>query len=378
MNFERIFNRRADGSIKWNKYPENIIPLWVADMDFEVSKPIKNALKQFIETGVYGYAGPSEELTNCIIRNFEEKYKWKIKREWIVWSTSVVSSIYVTAKMISDKPYAVMTSVPVYQPFLEAAKTDGRFLQAVPLKFENEKWQMDFEEMEKQRTADTKLYILCNPHNPVGRMFDKEELLRLSDFCVKSNILLCSDEIHCDVILDESKEHFPVASLSASAAMNTISLFAPGKAYNVAGINSCFAIIPNKKLKEKFEKTKNHLVPYTTKLAGDVALAAYSESGDWLKESLKYLRANQEFLFAEINKIDGLKMRKPEATYLAWIDYSGLGIDNFAELLEKHGVGVMESHIFMGKSHIRLNFGTQRCVLEEAVKRIRAAVEGLR
>lgn len=376
--FDKSFDRRAAGSIKWNKYSEDIIPLWVADMDFEVAEPIQEAIERYKLSKIYGYAAPREELAEVIIDRFKRLYDWDIKREWIVWVPSVVSSLYITANLISFEPYSVMTSVPVYQPFLGAAQAGRRKLNPVNLKVGENGWEMDFEEMKQKTTPDTKLYILCNPHNPTGRMYSREELNTLGDFCLKNGIVICSDEIHADIILDPEKRHIPIASISDDIAMNTISLYSSAKAFNTPGLNAGFAIIPNPELRNRFVKEKDHVVPYMGFLGGETTIAAFKDSGQWLKDALIYLKQNHDFLFEEINSISGLKMYKSEGTYLAWIDYSGLGIENFADLLEKNGVGVMEASIFGGENHIRLNFATQLTLLEEAVLRIRKAVEGLR
>lgn len=375
MDFERVYDRRKDGSIKWNRYSEEVIPLWVADMDFEVAEPIRAAFQRYVDTGIYGYAMPPASLTGTVIAWLKERYGWEVQEEWIVWLPSVLSGLGTAARYVSTGPYAVMTSVPVYRPFLDIAEGEGRTLQAVPLKQEG--WTMDFEAMEAAVTSDTRMYILCNPHNPTGRMYGKEELEGLAAFCAKHRILICSDEIHADLILDKSKRHIPIASLSPEIASNTISLFSAAKAFNVPALSSAFAVIPNAAHREGFGKIRLHTVPHMTLLGGEVNRAAYAEAGPWLEAALEYLRKNHDFLLEEINRIPGLKMNPQEATYLAWIDYSDLGINDFAAHLEKYGVGVMEASIFMGKGHIRLNFATQRHVLEEAVKRIGAAVEQL-
>jgi cystathionine beta-lyase len=377
QDFDKTFDRRAAGSIKWNKYSEDIIPLWVADMDFEVAEPIQEAIEKYKLSKIYGYAAPREELAEVIVDRFKRLYGWDIKREWIVWVPSVVSSLYVTANLVSFEPYSVMTSVPVYQPFLGAAQAGRRSLNEVKLKIGENGWEMDFEEMERKTNADTKLYILCNPHNPTGRMYTSEELSTLGDFCVKNGIFICSDEIHADIILDPNKKHIPIASISEEIAMNTISLYSSAKAFNTPGLNAGFAVIPNPDLRSRFVKEKDHIVPYMGLLGSETTMAAFKDSGQWLEGALIYLKQNHDYLCEQINSISGLKMFKSEGTYLAWIDYSGLGMDNFADLLEKNGVGVMEASIFGGSKHIRLNFATQRNLLEEAVARIKIAVANL-
>jgi cystathionine beta-lyase len=374
MDFERLFDRKKDGSIKWNKYSEDILPMWVADMDFEVAPAIKESLLQYVQTGIYGYAAPNAEHAAVVKDWLFKQYHWEIQKEWIVWLPSVLSGIGTTARLISSQPYAVMTSIPVYRPFIDFAEGDGRYLQAVPLKLHEDKWTMDFEAMENMVTEDTKMYILCNPHNPTGRMYNEVELQGLIDFCERHDILLCSDEIHADIILEKGRKHVPVASLNESAALRTVSLFSAAKAFNIPALNSAFAVIPNAEIRRKFERTKLHTVPNLYKQGADAMLAAYRDSEEWLSASLDYLRSNYAYLYSEIQSIPGLKMLPMEATYLAWIDYSGLGVDTFADILEKHGVGAMEASIFMGEKHIRLNFGTQRFRLEQAVARIKEAV----
>jgi cystathionine beta-lyase len=378
MDFERLFDRKKDGSIKWNKYSEDILPMWVADMDFEVAPAIKESLLQYVQTGIYGYAAPNDDHAEAVKNWLSKQYHWEIEKEWIVWLPSVLSGIGTTARLISSLPYGVMTSIPVYRPFIDFAEGDGRYLQAVPLKLQDNKWTMDFEAMESMVTDETKMYILCNPHNPTGRMYNEDELKRLVDFCERHDILLCSDEIHADIILEMGRRHIPVASLNESAAMRTVSLFSAAKAFNIPALNSAFAIIPNSEIRKKFERTKLHTVPNLYKQGADAMVAAYRNSEDWLNASLDYLRSNYAYLYSEIQAIPGLKMLPMEATYLAWIDYSDLGVDTFADILENHGVGAMEASIFLGEKHIRLNFGTQRFRLEQAVTRIKEAVEYLK
>jgi len=373
MDFERVYDRKKDGSLKWNKYNEEVIPLWVADMDFEVAEPIRAAVQRYTDAGIYGYAMPPAALAGTVISWLRSRYGWEIEKEWIVWLPSVLSGLGTAARYVSAAPYGVMTSVPVYRPFLDIGSAEGRRLQAVPLKAEG--WTMDFDAMEAALTEDTRVYILCNPHNPTGRMYSRGELEQLADFCLKHDIFILSDEIHADLTLDQHRQHIPVASLSPEVAAQTFSFFSAAKAFNIPALNSAFAVIPDARHREGFDKIRLHTVPNMTLLGGDACRAAFAESGGWLEAALDYLRANHDFLHQEINAIPGLRMNRAEATYLAWIDYSESGIPDFAACLEKYGVGVMEGTVFMGENHIRLNFGTQRHVLEEAVRRIRTAVE---
>jgi cystathionine beta-lyase len=374
MDFDKIVDRKSTNSYKWDKYPEDVLPLWVADMDFEVAEPIKRALYKIVEHGVIGYSRTPDELVEVVLRRMKERHNWEIQKDWIVWLPGLVPGLHTSARCISDDYISVMTSSPVYRPFLESAEIGNRRLQDIPFIWQNDRWEMDFEEMRKSVNPSTKLYMLCNPHNPNGRVFSKQELEELADFCVENDLVLCSDEIHCDLILDESKQHISIASLNKEIEARSITLLAPSKTFNIAGLGCSLAIIPDKTLRNKFEKTKYGMMPMLSSFAMDAALAAYKDSEAWRLELLKYLRANQAYLLKEINAIEGLKMEPLEATYLAWISYEGTGITDFVTHLEKHGVGVQDASIFGGKGYFRLNFATQKANLEKAIKRIRESL----
>ncbi len=374
MDFDKIVDRKNTNSYKWDKYPENVLPLWVADIDFEVAEPIKKALNKIVEHGVIGYSRTPDELVEVVLQRMKERHNWEILKEWIVWLPGLVPGLHTAARCISDDFISVMTSSPVYRPFLEAAEIGNRRLQDVPFIWQNDRWEMDFEEMKKAVNPSTKLYMLCNPHNPNGRVFSKQELVELADFCVENDLVLCSDEIHCDLILDESKQHISIASLNKEIEARSITLLAPSKTFNIAGLGCSFAIIPDKTLRDKFEKAKYGMMPMLSAFAMESALAAYKDSEAWRLELLEYLRANQTYLLKEINAIKGLKMEPLEATYLAWISYEGTGIIDFVAHLEKHGVGVQDASVFGGKGYFRLNFATQKANLVEAIKRIRESL----
>lgn len=374
MDFNKIVDRRNTNSYKWDKYSDDVLPLWVADMDFEVAQPIKNALQKIVEHGVIGYSRTPDELVEIVIERLKVRHNWAIKKEWIVWLPGLVPGLHTATQCVSEDFYSVMTSTPVYRPFLESADMGKRRLQDIPFIWQNQRWEMDFEEMEKTANPSTKLYMLCNPHNPNGRVFSKEELEKLSDFCIKNDLVICSDEIHCDLILDDAKKHISIASLNKEIEKRSITLLAPSKTFNIAGLGCSFAIIPDAELRDKFEKKKYGMMPMLSSFAMESALAAYKESEVWRQEMLEYLRGNHEYLKNEVNKIPGLKMEPLEATYLAWINFENTGIEDFVELLERFGVGVQDASIFGGKGFFRLNFATQRANLEEAIKRIKNAL----
>jgi cysteine-S-conjugate beta-lyase len=374
MNFDKPINRQNTNSYKWDKYTPDVLPLWVADMDFEVAEPIKEALKKIVDHGVIGYSRTPDELIDVVVSRLKDRHHWQIEEEWIVWLPGLVPGLHTSASCISDDVFSVMTSTPVYRPFLEAGQMGNRKLQDIPFVWNNNRWEMNFEEMQRSVNQSTKLYMLCNPHNPNGRVFTKDELQKLADFCVKNDLIICSDEIHCDLILDDSKKHISIASLNKEIESRSITLLAPSKTFNIAGLGCSFAIIPDKALRDKFEKTRYGMMPMLSSFAMESALAAYKYSESWRLELLDYLRANHQYLLEEISMIPGLDMQPLEATYLAWIGYESTGISDFVAHLEKFGVGVQDASIFGGKGFFRLNFATQRDNLVEAVRRIRASL----
>lgn len=374
IDFDKKIDRTNTNSYKWDKYPEGVLPLWVADMDFEVAAPIKKALASIVDFGVIGYARIPEQLVEVFVKRMAEKHNWIIEKDWLVWLPGMIPGLLTAAGCISDHQASIMTSTPVYRPFLDAASGKNRTLIDVPFTRKNDKWVMDFDLMEKKCGPEVKMYMLCNPHNPNGRVFSIEELNQLSDFCIKHNLILCSDEIHCDLLMDASQKHISVASLNKDIENQSITLLSPSKTFNIAGLGCTIAVIPNDDLRKRFSAYRYGIAPMPTDFANIAALAAYSEAEDWHSQLIDYLQKNHEFILEEINKIDGLSMEPLEGTYLAWINYENVGADNFVELLEKNGVGVQDATVFGGKGFFRLNFATQKVNLVEAIKRIRKTV----
>jgi cystathionine beta-lyase len=374
VDFDKVINRTNTNSYKWDKYPAGVLPLWVADMDFEVSRPIKKALADLADFGVIGYARIPDQLEDVFVQRMEEKHNWKIQKDWLVWLPGMIPGLYAASGCISDQHAAVMTSSPVYRPFLDAGSMTNRSLVDIPFIQNNNRWEMDFDSMEANITSEVKMYMLCNPHNPNGRVFSREELQKLTDFCIRHNLILCSDEIHCDLIMDPSHKHISAASLNKEIENQSITLLSPSKTFNIAGLGCTVAIIPNEQIRKNFSAFRYGLAPMPTDFANVAALAAYRDSEYWHIQLLEYLRGNHEYLLKEINKIKGLKMEPLEATYLAWISHEDLEMPDFVALLEKNGVGVQDSSVFGGKGYFRLNFATPRINLVEAIKRIRIAV----
>ena len=375
-NFDQIINRKNTDSFKWDFFqdPEDTIPMPVADMDFRSPEPILEALREVTEHGVFGYSIVPEELKNILQERLERLYGWKTEKEWQVWIPGLVPAITATCRAIGEIGDAVITSIPVYHPFHLAPGYVGKKLQTFPLIEVDNRWTFDFEALEKAITEDTKLFMLCNPYNPAGTVFTREELEKLAEICQHHNLVICSDEIHCDLILDKNKKHIPIASLSQITENMTITLLAPSKTFNIAGLGCSVAIIPNPELRQKFNAAKDGFFPPLPRHSMVAAMAAYRDCEDWRLQLIDYLKANHDYMFHELNGYKGLKMLPLEATYLAWIDASETGIEDIQGKILAAGVRLMDGKTFMGEGFLRLNFACSKSVLVEAVKRIKMAL----
>lgn len=371
FDFDRPVERRGTHSLKWDIYQgRDVIPLWVADMDFPVAPPIANALRAQVDHGVFGYTLVPPALTEVVIERMARRYAWKIEPEWILWLPSLVVGLNVACRAVGSAGDAVVTMVPVYPPFLTAPQNASKEGITVPLEKKEGAWVIDFDRLEHAITSRTRLLLLCNPHNPTGRIFGKEELSTLADICERHDLVICSDEIHCELLLDRDKRHIPTATLDPRTAMRTITLMAPSKTFNLPGLGCSFAIIPDTALRRNFRREMNGIVPHVNALGLTAALAAYRDCSAWHSALLSYLRTNRDLVERAIDTIPGLSTSHVEATYLAWIDTRESGIATPAATFENGGVGLFDGTPFGGEGFVRLNFGCRRTLLEEALQRI--------
>lgn len=372
-DFDELIDRSNTDSFKWDKYKNrDIIPLWVADMDFKAAPPILKALEDVTKQGVIGYWQAPNELAEVIVKRLEERHHWKIEKEWIVYLPGLVPGLTLSCMVVGNDGDEIITTVPVYGPFMKAPEAAKKKLVKVQMKLENKRWTFDFDAIRAAITPRTRMFMLCNPYNPAGTVFSKEELQMLIDICLENKIVICSDEIHCDLILDESKKHISIATLSKEAENQTITLLSPSKTFNIAGLGCSFAVIPNNEIRTKLANLKYIVEPMPSAYAYQAALSAYRDCDEWHMQLLAYLRKNHDYVLREMNAIKGFSMTPLESTYLAWIDTRDSGNDNIAVVLENAGVGVSEGGFFFdGKGFIRLNFGTQMRRLETAIWRMR-------
>jgi cystathionine beta-lyase len=379
FDFSMPVDRRDTASMKWDKYRgKDVIPLWVADMDFCSPPAVIEALHQRIAHGVFGYSLPPESLNTTVVKMLESDYGWAIEPQWLVWLPGLVTGLNVACRAVGQDNDSVMTAVPVYPPFLTAPANSRRHLVKVPLQGEDYGWTFDFDRLEKAITADTRLFLLCNPHNPVGRIFTHEELNKLAMICEKHDIIICSDEIHCGLLLDEDKTHLPTATLGQEVAQRTITLMSPSKTFNLPGLGCAFAVISNEKLRRQFIKAASGIVPLVNALGFVAAEAVYRDCAGWHTELLKYLRGNRDTVAHAVGEMPLLSMTPPEATYLAWIDIRSADLPDAVRFFEDAGVGLQDGVEFDGPGFMRLNFGCQRALLEEALDRMKSAIGKLK
>lgn len=365
--FDQPIDRRDTDSIKWGKYAgRDILPLWVADMDFAAPPPVIAALHQRIEQGVFGYGHPWPSLEESVLTHLKSEYDWAIERDWIVWLPGLVSGLNIACRAVDGD---VLTATPIYPPFLSAPRLSGRQLHRVELANVDGHWQWDKIALRQASTAATRLFLLCHPHNPVGRCWSRAELLDLATFAAANELVVCSDEIHCGLILDADQRHIPFASLSPDAAKRSITLMAPSKTFNIPGLGCAFAVIPDPGLRRRFLRAMDGIVPHANVLGLAACEAAYRDCTDWHRELIAYLIGNRDLVRAAVDTVSKVKMNHIEATYLAWIDVRGLGLAQPAAHFEAHGLGLSDGADFGAPGWLRLNFGCPRSTLEAALER---------
>jgi cystathionine beta-lyase len=378
FDFDRINDRRNTDSLKWSDpQGKNAIPMWVADMDFIAPECVVRALQQRIDKGVFGYAIPTAAVQQAAVEWARSHYEWHIDPEWIVWLPGLVSGIHLACRTLANSDEEILSPVPVYPPFLSAPRIEGRALRTVPLTQAGDGWVLDMDALRTAVQPKTKLLLFCNPHNPVGKVFGREELLQIAGICERQNLVICSDEIHCDLMLKPGR-HVPFASLSKEVADRTVTLMSSSKTFNLSGISCGYAVIPNPELRQRFQAAAGDTVSHPN-VFGYVACQAAYESGEaWRLALIDYLRGNRDFMQSFLGRhVPGLRMSRVEATYLAWIDTRPLGEKATAAFFEEAGVRLSSGIPFQGPGFVRLNFACPRQTLRDALEKISAAINNI-
>lgn len=380
FDFDTRVDRGGTDSQKWQKYAgRDVLPMWVADMDFLSPPPVIAALQRRVAHGIFGYARPVASTIDAVVTACAHHYRWSIDPSWLVWLPGLVGGLNLTAQAFAAPGDEVLTLTPVYPPFMSAPKNSGRVSVPVPLVLDAApaRWEIDWDALERAVTPRTKLFFLCNPHNPLARVWRRDELTQLAEFCARHDLVLCSDEIHCDLILDPALPHIPSATLGPDAAARTIILMAPSKTYNIPGLGTSLAIIPNAALRARFVRATAGIVAEVNVLGYTACEAAYRDSEPWRQALLAYLRGNRDHLLSFLQReLPAVRVEAPiEATYLAWLNVGALGLADPIAHFERHGVGLSDGAFFGAKrgDYVRLNFGCPRATLTDGLTRLKRA-----
>jgi cysteine-S-conjugate beta-lyase len=378
FDFDTPNDRSGTASVKWNKYGgRDIIPMWVADMDFACAPAIVQALHRRVDHGIFGYSEPPAGLVDAVIAHLQSEYGWKIEPDWIVWLPGLVVGLNVVCRAFGREGADVLTAVPVYPPFLSAPVNSARNAVLVEMIESNGIWRWDMAALERAITPSSRLLLLCNPHNPVGRVFSRDELQAIADVCARHNLVLCSDEIHSGLILDADKRHIPVASLSEEIAQRTVTLMSASKTFNLPALGCAYAISANPELRNKLRKAMAGIVHHVGLMGYVATQAAYRDSKPWHSALLDYLRGNRNLVERSIGAMPGLRIWHAEATYLSWIDARALNWNDPVKLFTDAGVGLYDGALFGAPGFLRLNFACPHSLLEQALERISRSLSSL-
>ena len=364
---------------KWQRYDASILPLWVADMDFRSPPPVIEALQARVDHGVFGYGAVSAQLRTTLCEWSAREYHWPIEPDWQLWLPGVVPALHLASLALTEPGDGVLTITPIYPPFLKVAERTGRLPQQAALAEPagpGEPWQLDLEALEAAITPETRLLLWCHPHNPTGRVWSHAELAGLAELAERHDLLVVSDELHCDLLLNEGALHRPLAAVFPALASRTITLWAPSKTFNIAGLTAACAIIPDPALRRRFAAAARGLLPDVNVLGLVAAQAAYAHGNPWRHALLEVLRGHRRTLVERVSHWPGVSMQPPEATYLAWLDLrqaEGLAPYQGSPqqvLLEEAKVALSDGADFGQPGFVRLNFGTTAVQLEAALARL--------
>ena len=379
---EPPIDRRNTSSEKWEKYAgRDVLPFWVADMDLPMAPFVIEAVRERLRHPILGYTRAPQAAVAAFIDWLARHYGWQVREEWLVWMTGVVPGLNLAARMLATDASGrrdLVIPAPVYPPFLNVPEKAGLNGSISPLRLVDGRWQMDFDDLCTRISERTAAILFCNPQNPTGRVYERDELASLGALAADNDAIVISDEIHCPLILDPHKRHIPIASLDDAIARRSISLFAPTKAYNFAGLGGAVAVIPNDALRERFDDAIKGMASNVSPLAFAALGSAFGDTSAWLGEQNAFLASNGTRLQEAIGHIDGIHCTPVEGTFLAWLDVRELKLPNPAACFEAHGVGLSDGTDFGAAGFLRFNFGCPRSMLERGIERLERAVKRLR
>jgi len=371
-DFDTVTDRHNTHSLKWDKYKgADVIPLWVADTDFKVAPVIQTAIEERVQHCIFGYTRTDQKRNQIVVDYYKNKYGCDVDADWIVWVPGIVASLTLAIRSLSKQHKQVLTPDIVY-PYLHTTPTaSGKQANHLAMTYTQDRLRIDIDALEKCNAQDAKVMLFCNPQNPGGTIYTRAELERIDAYCEANNLILVSDEIHADIILDEDKRHLPYLDVSPHALNNSIVLSAASKAFNVAGLACSWAVIANPEIRNAFKAEMHGIISEINPLGFTATLTALEHGDDWLQAMNVYLRHNRDYLMAEFADIRGIRMLPLESTFLAWLDVSELDLEDPVSFFEAAGVGLSSGQGFNDANFLRLNFGCTRSVLEQAVQRIK-------
>lgn len=373
-SFDRVIDRTKSYSSRWTEFPAEVLAMTTGDVDFAIPPPVRDALAARLDEGIFGYDSPPAALTEIICARYQRLYGWAVKPEWLVYLPGVVPGLNMACRAFAGPSGGVITETPVYYPFLYAPGNMGKTLIEVLVLLEGGRWVPDYARMEQAASEpDTSLLLLCNPQNPTGRVASKDELTRLADLCLRHNLVICSDEIHAEILFD-GKQHLPIAALSPEVSQRTITLTSHSKAFAVNGLGGAFAIIENDQLRRQFALAGRGLLSGVNDFAIVAMMAAYTQCDDWFDDFLSYLKGNRELLNKRLSAMPGLATVLPEATFFQWLDFRASGLNDPKAALLDAGVALSDGAKFGQAGFLRLNYATPRTRLQEALDRIEQAL----
>ena len=358
------------------RYPANV----GGGHGFRVLPAIVEALQKRVAHGIFGYSRPVKATVDAVVGALASRYRWRVDPSWIVWLPGLVCGLNVAIKALTEPGDEVLSLSPIYPPFTVAPRGQGRVARNVPLSLDTaaRRWEIDWEALEAAVTPRTRVLLFCHPHNPVARVWTRAELARIAEFCARHDLVLCSDEIHCDLLLDAGAVHEPVGVVAPAESARTATFMAPSKTFNVPGLGASFAVIPDAGMRARFVRATAGIVPEVNILGYAACEAAYRDSEPWRQALLAYLRGNRDLLADFVSReLPGVRLEAPlEATYLAWLNVGDLGLAQPMRHFEANGVGLSDGVPFGAPagSHVRINFGCPRSTLAEGLSRMRAAI----
>lgn len=372
FDFDALVDRRESSSTKWERFADDVLPMWIADMDFAAPDFILDAIAERLAHPILGYTNKSPELVEAFIDWLAYHHQWDVPEEWLVWLPGVVPGINLAAQTLQAG--SLMVPTPVYYPFLEIGANAGLPDIQVPMMRDKKNdvwhWSMDLERMQRALMPDTKMLMICNPQNPTGRAYSYAELRDLAEFVERNELILVSDEIHCNILLDANAQHVPVARAFPEIAAQTVTLFAATKAYNIPGVSCAVAVIPDADLRHRILQARRGLIPGIGPLGFAASHAAFADRGSWLADLNDYLRGNLQLMRTQL----GERLAHLDGTYLAWVDVADLELEDTEAYFAQFGLGVSPGALFGEPSHIRLNFGCARASLEEGLARLQQGI----